>query len=100
MVHLRGHATDRPGRWKEPRALAAPDHTAPRAHQRRARRTTRRPVSVQAAALGRPAGSLIPHACAIRALMIPMIEAAFRTGSMSAAGGADRAAAARSATRR
>src|SRR5712691_13088546 len=100
MAHLRGHATDRPGRWKEPRALAATDHTAQRARQGRGRRTIRRRVSGECAVWGRTAGSLIPHARAIRALMIPMIEAAFRTGTMSAAGGADRSAAARRATRR
>ena len=38
MARLRGHATDRPGRWKEPRAFAATDHTAQRAHQGRGRR--------------------------------------------------------------
>ena len=37
MVSLRGHATDRPARWKEPRAFAAADHTSPRARQRRGR---------------------------------------------------------------
>jgi hypothetical protein len=49
---------------------------------------------------GRTAGSLIPHARAVRALMIPMIEAAFRTGPMAPAGGADRSVAGRRATRR
>ena len=45
-------------------------------------------------------GSLIPPARAIGALMIPVIEAAFRTGPMAAAGGPDRPAAGRRATRR
>jgi hypothetical protein len=38
---------------------------------------------------GRMAGSLIPHARAVRALMIPMIEAVLRTGPMAPTGGAD-----------
>ena len=46
----------------------------------------------QCAKRRRAAGSLIPHARAICALMIPMIEAAFSTGPMAAAGGADRPA--------
>ena len=36
MTHLWGHAADRPGRWKEPRALAATDRAAQRARQGRA----------------------------------------------------------------
>ena len=41
------------------------------------------------------AGSLIPHAGAIRALMIPVIEAAFGTDPMAPARGADRGVAGR-----
>src|ERR1700682_1243812 len=93
MAHLRGHATDRPGRWKEPRAFAATDHTAQRTRQGRGRRTIRRRVSGECVAWDRTGGSLIPHAGAIGALMIAMIEAAFHTGAMAAARGADRSAA-------
>src|SRR5271154_5131991 len=100
MALLRGHATDRPGRGKEPRALAATDQTAQRARQERGRRTIRRRVSGKCVAWGRTAGSLIPHARAIGALMIPMIEAAFRPGTMSAASGADRSPAGGCATHR
>ena len=46
------------------------------------------------------AGSLIPHAGAIRALMIAMIEAAFGTAPMALARGADRSPARGRATRR
>ena len=98
MGPLRGHATDRPGRWKEPRALAATDHASRRPHQRSGRHRIRRRVGGQCAAWGRTAGSLIPHARAIRALMIAMIEAAFRTVPMSAASGAHRSAAIGGAT--
>ena len=45
-------------------------------------------------------GSLIPHAGAIRALVIAMIEAPFGTAPMALARGADRRAAGRRATRR
>ena len=99
MACLSGHATDGPGGWKEPRALAATDHTAPRAHQGRGRPTIRRRVSGECAG-GRPgAGSVIPHARAIRALVVAMIEATFRTPAVSVTGGRDRAPAAGRATR-
>ena len=49
---------------------------------------------------GGAAGSLIPHAGAVRALVIAMIEAAFGTAPMALAGGADRGLARRRATRR
>src|SRR5712691_236938 len=48
----------------------------------------------------RRAGSLIPHAGAIRALVIAMIEAAFRAAPMPAPRGADRSMAGGRATRR
>jgi len=99
MGSLRGHATDPPGRWKEPRAFAAADHTAQRADQGRGRRSIRRRVSRQCAWRCGPAGSLIPHAGAIRALVIPMIEPAFRTETMAPARRSDRVVAGGSATR-
>jgi hypothetical protein len=86
-------------RWKEPRALAAADQTAPRAHQRRGRRTVRRRVSGQCAEPRAAGGSLIPHAGAIRPLMIPMIEATFRTPAVAVTGGRDRSLPAGGATR-
>src|SRR3982750_1788749 len=76
---LRGHATDRPARWKEPRAFAATDHTAQRTHQGRGRHAIHRRVRGECVEAHRGLGSLIPHARAIRALVIAMIEAAFRT---------------------
>ena len=100
MARLRGHATDPPGRWKEPRAFAATDHAAQRARQGRGRHPIRRRVSGQCGGRRRGAGSLIPHAGAIRALVIAMIEAAFGTAPMALARGADRRAAGRRATRR
>ena len=98
MAPLWGHATDRPGRWKEPRAFAATDHTAQRAHQRRGRRTIRRRVSGECGGGCRAPGSLIPHAGAICALMIAMIQAAFRAPPMPPSGVSDRAAPAGGAT--
>lgn len=90
MACLRGHATDRPGRWKEPRAFAATDHTVQRARQGRGRRSIRHRVRGQCDGRRRGAGSLIPHAGAMRALVIPMIEAAFRAVTVPASGGLDR----------
>ncbi len=90
MTRLRGHATDSPGRWKEPRAFAAADQTAQRARQGRGRRSIRRRVSGQCGGGPVAAGSLIPHACAIRALVIAMVEAAFGTRPMPSACGTDR----------
>ena len=98
MASLRGHATDSPGRWKEPRAFAAADHTSQRARQGRGRRSIRRRVSGQCACRRGPARSLIPHARAIRALVIPMIEPAFWTATMALARSADRGVAGRRAT--
>ncbi len=98
--NLRGHATDSPARWKEPRAFAAADHTSQRARQGRGRQGLRRRVQRQCAARGQAAGSLIPHARAIRPLVIAMIEAPFGAPAMSAAGSRDRSAAREAATRR
>ena len=100
MMRLRGHATDSPGRWKEPRAFAAADHTAQRARQGRGRPSIRHRVRGQCDKRRCGAGSLIPHAGAIRALVIPVIEAAFRTDPMAPARGADRGVAGGRATRR
>jgi hypothetical protein len=92
--------TDSPERWKEPRAFAAADHATQRAHQGRGRRSIRHRVRGQCDGQRREAGSLIPHAGAIRPLMIPMIEAAFRTDPMAPAGRADRVVTGGRATRR
>ena len=77
-------------RWKEPRAFAAADHASQRAHQRRGRRTIRRRVSGQCVEGRGAAGRLIPHARAIRALVIAMIEASFRAPPMALSGRPDR----------
>ena len=86
MRALRGHATDAPARWKEPGAFPAADHASQRARQGRGRRRIHRRVRRQCGGRRRPAGSLIPHAGAIRPLMVTMIEPAFRTLSVSPAG--------------
>ena len=52
--------------------------------------SVRRRVSGQCGARTGARGSVIPHAGAIRPLMIAMIEAAFRAGPMALAGGAHR----------
>src|SRR4029453_12432994 len=95
---LRGHATDAPGRWKEPGAFPAADHATQRARQGRGRHPIRRRVRGQCAERRRRAGSLIPHAGAVGALMIAMIEAAFRTPTMALARGTDTDATRRRAT--
>jgi hypothetical protein len=77
-------------RWKEPRALAAADHASRRAHQRRGRQSIRRRVSGQCVEARGAVGSLIPHARAIRALVIAMIEASFRAAPMALSGRPDR----------
>ena len=81
IAGLRGHATDRPVRWKEPRASAATDHASRRPQPGAGRPGIRRRVRGQCARARRAAGSLIPHAGAVRALVIAMIEAAFRAAS-------------------
>src|SRR5712691_10824323 len=99
MAVLLGHATDSPGRWKEPRAFAAADHTSQRARQGRGRRSIRRRVSGQCDRQCQAGGSLIPHARAIRALVIAMIEAPFEALAMPSTCGRDRTPARDGATR-
>ena len=60
MARLRGHATDPPGRWKEPRAFAAADHAAQRARQGRGRRPIRRRVRGQCGERRRRGGKSDP----------------------------------------
>ena len=60
MARLRGHATDPPGRWKEPRAFAAADHAAQRARQGRGRRPIRRRVRGQCGGRRRRGGKSDP----------------------------------------
>src|SRR6266581_2518556 len=100
MARLRGHATDPPGRWKEPGAFPAADHATRRAHQGRGRHLIRRRVHRQCGERDRARGSLIPHAAAIGPLMIAMIEAAFGAATVAPARRADRIMACRRATRR
>jgi len=96
---LRGHATDPPGRWKEPGAFPATDHATQRARQGRGRHRIRRRVDRQCGDGRGPRGSLIRHAGAVRALVIAMIEAPFGAALMALPGGADRRLARRRATR-
>jgi hypothetical protein len=96
----RGHATDLPGRWKEPGAFPATDHASRRAHQERGRRRLRRRVRRQCRESGRALGSVIPHAGPIGPLVITMIEAPFGAATVALTGGADRRAAGSGATRR
>ena len=98
MARLRGHATDPPGRWQEPGAFPAADHTAQRARQGRGRHRIRRRVRRQCGEGGGVLGSLIRHARAVGALVVTMIEAAFGTALMPLAGGAHRRLARRRAT--
>ena len=98
MAPLRGHATDPPGRWKEPGAFPAADHAAQRARQGRGRHPIRRRVRRQCRGRDGALGSLIPHAGAVGALVIAMIEAAFGTALMALAGGTYRRLARRRAT--
>ena len=83
MARLRGHATNPPGRWKEPGAVPATDHAAQRARQGRGRRRIRRRVRRQCREGGSALGSVIPHAGPVRPLVIAMIEPAFRTATMA-----------------
>jgi hypothetical protein len=71
--------------------LAAADHTSQRARQGRGRRIRRR-VGQECARRRGATGSLIPHACAIRPLVIAMIEAPFGAPAMAPAGARDRSA--------
>ena len=79
--------------------MAATDHASQRVPHRRGRRVRRR-VRGQCARRRGPAGSLIPHARAVGALVVLMIEAAFRTPPMPAAGRPDGAPAGRPPTAR
>ena len=79
--------------------MAATDHTAQRAPRGRGRRVRRR-VRRQCAAPGQAAGSLIPHARAMRPLVIAMIETPFGAPAMAAAGVGDRSPARDGPTRR
>jgi hypothetical protein len=97
---LRGHATDPPARWKEPGAFPATDHATQRAHQRRGRHRIRRRVRGQCGEGRGALGSLIPHAGAVRPLMVTMIEASFGTTPMTRTSGAHRVSARGLATRR
>jgi hypothetical protein len=97
---LRGHATDRPERWKEPGAFPATDHATQRARQGRGRHRVRRRVRGQCGEGGGAVGSLIPHARSVRALVIAMIETAFGTLTMALPRGLDRCAPGRNPTRR
>ena len=74
---LRGHATNPPGRWKEPGAFPATDHER-NAPARGAVGT--HPSSCPGAVwrAGPDLGSVIPHAGTVGLLVIAMIEAAFR----------------------
>jgi hypothetical protein len=100
MRALRGHATDAPARWKEPGAFPAADHASQRARQGRGRRRIRRCVRRQCGECDGVRGSLIPHAGAVRPLVIAVIEPAFGTESVALASGAHRGATGRRATRR
>src|SRR5882672_1153515 len=100
MTRLRGHATDSPGRWKEPGAFPAADHATQRAHQGRGRHPIRRRVRRQCGERRGALGSLIPHAGAIGPLVVMMIEAAFWAASVALPRGTNRRAARSRATRR
>ena len=99
MARLRGHATDPPGRWKEPGAFPAADHATQRAHQRRGRHPIRRRVHRQSGERDGALGSLIPHTGAVGPLVIAMIEPAFRTAPMALARRTHRRVTRRRATR-
>jgi hypothetical protein len=85
-----------PGRFEEPgpprwplhnrahpaRRFPATDHAAQRARRGRGRHRIRRRVHRQCGEGGGALGSLIPHASAVRALVIAMIESAFRAPAM------------------
>lgn len=90
MRRLRGHATNPPGWWKEPGAFPATDHATPRTHQGRGRHRIRRCVRGQCQGRHGRGGSLIPHARAVRALVIAMIQTAFGTLTVALTRGLDR----------
>ena len=100
MARLRGHATDLPGRWKEPGAFPATDHATQRARQGRGRHPIRRHVRRQCGESDHALGSVIPHAGAVRPLVIAVIEAAFGTATMALARRSHRRVAPRGATGR
>jgi hypothetical protein len=91
MACLQGHATVGPARWKEPRALAATDHTSQRPDQRHGR-SDRRRVGAECRRWWGRCGTLIHHASAsaIRPLPVAMIEAPLGTLLMAAARGPHR----------
>ena len=90
MRGLKRHATDLPGRWKEPSALTATDHAARRPQQGAGRHRIRRRVGGQCGGRrGRP-GRVIPHARAIGTLVIAVIQPTFEAGAMPTTGGARR----------
>jgi hypothetical protein len=100
MARLRGHATDLPGRWKEPGAFPATDHATQRARQGRGRHPIRRRVRRQWGEGSGALGRVIPHAGAVRPLVITMIEAALCAAAMALTGGANGIATRRDPTRR
>jgi hypothetical protein len=67
----------------------AADHAAQRARQGRSRHGLRRRVRRQCGERDGALGSLIPHAGAVRALVVAMIGAAFATAAVTLARGAD-----------
>jgi hypothetical protein len=75
-------------------------HASRRARQGRGRHQTRRRVRRQCGDGGGARGSLIPHAGAVRALMVTMIEAPFGTTPMTLTSCAHRVSARGLATRR
>src|SRR3990170_1575850 len=96
---LQGHATDLPGRWKEPGAFPATDHASQRARRGRGRRRIRRRVHGQSGWRREALGRVIPHAGPVGPLGVAVIEAPFRAATVALLGRADRRAPARHATR-
>ncbi len=79
--------------------MATTDHASRRPHQGAGRHRIRRRVSRQCGGGRRALGSVIPHAGAIGALVIAMIEPAFGAGAVPATGRAHGAVARDDATR-